>query len=105
MYFYPNLAMRLYPTFAMCRLFYTMSFACSNGSCYNSIFHITDEMKSCIIILYLMGAVLLLLSIYLNEIVKQDFGVKKSPFFIFHKLFKIKKEPNYLPMMDDSIIP
>lgn len=70
-----------------------MSFACSNGSCYNSIFHITSEMKSCLLVLYLVGALLLLTSIYLNEVVKQDFGVKKSPFFIFEKLFKVNKKP------------
>lgn len=95
--------MRLYPTFAMCRLFYAMSFACSNGSCYKSIFHIPDEMKSCLLILYVMGALFLTLSIYLNEVVKQDFGVKKSPFFIFQKLFRMKKEPKYFTaVMEES---
>lgn len=59
-------------------------------------------MKSCLIILYLVGLILLLLSIYLNEVVKQDFGVKKSPFFIFKKLLKIKENPSYINVLEES---
>ena len=57
-------------------------------------------MKSCLLILYLVGLILLLLSIYLNEVVKQDFGVKKSPFFIFKKLFKIKENSSYINVLE-----
>lgn len=62
-------------------------------------------MKSCIAILYFVGIILLLLSIYLNEVIKQDFGVKKSPFFIFEKLLRIKRsktEIEYTPMEEES---
>jgi hypothetical protein len=37
-----DLDLRLYPSISLCRLFYKMAFACSNGSCYQSIYEIDD---------------------------------------------------------------
>lgn len=82
--YFCNEAMRMYPSIALCRLFYKMSFACSNGSCFSSISQIDDEMVSCIVVLY-CSLILFFLSIYLYEVVQQEYGVKKNLLFFLNR--------------------
>ena len=62
-----------------------MAFACSNSSCYQSLNEIDDEMVSCLLVLY--GSTLLFpLSMYLHEVVEQEYGVRKNPLYFLGSL-------------------
>lgn len=69
----------LYPPFALSRIIYMIGWACSDISgCYQSITGIHYELGLSILILYgWLG--IFLLSIWLNEMVQQEYGVAKMP--------------------------
>ena len=93
--------MRMYPPFGFCRfsqiknikielnfhvfsLIYLLSIACSNQECYSSLDTITEEIKDCLIFLYIGAVFFFLLAIYLHEIIPQDpdeNGFAKPPLF------------------------
>ncbi len=60
--------MRVYAPLAFARLLYDMAMACSEGACYLDVTKISDEMKDCIMYLYLNFPFFFLLGIYLHEI-------------------------------------
>jgi len=77
----------MYPPVAFCRLMYTLSIACSNSSCYGDLKFITQEIKDCIMFMYLGSLFFLFAGIYLYEIFPKDFGTKRHPLF-FLDFFK-----------------
>lgn len=56
---------------------------CSDNACFTDISTITDEMKNCLIALYLGALILFLLGAYLLEVLPQEFGVRQHPLFPF----------------------
>lgn len=73
----------LYPTFALCRVFYYMTLRCGYEKCIDRLSDVNDEMVTCFVLLFVMGIVFLFLGIYLYEIIPQEYGVRKSPKFCF----------------------
>lgn len=72
----------LYPPFALCRAIYLIGFNCaSNSSCYKGISQVDPEFINILIILYSWFFVYIF-SIYLNEMIQQQYGVAKYPDFI-----------------------
>lgn len=75
-----------------------MNYACAaNYSCYGPLtsLSVNDELSHTIIALYVSAVVILLLSIYLDNVVPHDYGVSKHPLFFLQPLiqrFKAKKE-------------
>ena len=59
------------PPCAFNRLFYLMLSNCSDADCYNTMSEISDQMKNCIVALYIGGVVLFLLGAYLMEVLPQ----------------------------------
>lgn len=53
------------------------------AACVKSVRDISAESKNCIIMLYVCGILYLLVGIYLHEVISQEFGTKKSPWFVF----------------------
>ena len=82
----------MYPTFALCRVFYYMTLRCGFERCIDNLSDVNDEMIICFVLLFVMGFVFLFLGIYLYEIIPQEFGVRKSPRFCCKKQ-TVNKEP------------
>lgn len=61
--------MLIYPPFAFSRSIYLLTMGCSNGSCYNHIRDIPDELQLCIILLYVEAIFFVVLGMYLHEVV------------------------------------
>ncbi len=61
--------MRMYPPFGFCRIIYLLSIACSNDVCYKNMNDITDEIKDCLIFLYIGSLFFIILGIYLHEVI------------------------------------
>jgi ABC-type multidrug transport system ATPase subunit len=103
--------MRMYPPFAFCRLIYDMSIGCSNYSCYAHFSSLTPEMNDCLLWLYLGAVIFLVLGLYLNEVLPQEFGVPKHPLFFLHFLSKKKAtskttaSDNYVELDENSNTP
>lgn len=76
------LPMLLYPPFALCRIIYYMGWNCSDTrGCYQSLSGIDGEMSLSILILYSWFLVYLL-SIWLDGMVQQQYGVARTPYLI-----------------------
>lgn len=63
--------MRMYPPFGFARIIYVLSMACSNGACFKRVDLITDEIKDCLIYLYVGGILFIILGLYLHEVFPQ----------------------------------
>lgn len=81
----------LYPPFALCRIIYRFGWSCSeNTGCYQSLSSLEAEPLTALIILYGWFGVFIL-SVWLNEMVQQEYGVAKRPKAI-EKLLKFYKK-------------
>lgn len=67
----------LVPTFAFNRIFYLMFTNCSADHCYPNLQQIDDEVKHCLLVLYLGFVVFQLLGMYLYEVVPQEYGTSQ----------------------------
>jgi hypothetical protein len=83
-----------YPAFNICRIFYILTMSCGYSSCIGSMSEITPELTKCLIILFLSSVVYTFVGIYLYEVIPQQFGVSKNPFFCLNFLSKEKKRRN-----------
>ena len=79
--------MRLYPPFAFGRLVYHLAWQCNDFICTQSFSQFNDEMWSCLIILYVSAFVFLILGLYLDAILPQEYGIRKHPLFFLNYLF------------------
>ena len=77
-----------YPAFNITRIFYHLTIKCGYESCISDFGSIPDELQNCIIILYISAFIYIFLGIYLYEVIPQQFGVRKSPFFCIEGLIK-----------------
>lgn len=84
--------MLFYPPCAFARVMYILSINCSYSACISKFKFVPREAINCIIILYADAIIYLLLGMYLNEIVTQEFGTRKSPLFIFDYCLKPSKK-------------
>ena len=72
----------MFPPFALGRIVYHLGWACADTSgCFQSVFTLNSELILCITILYLWFFVYLL-SIWLNDMVQQEYGVAKRPYWV-----------------------
>jgi hypothetical protein len=76
------LSLLIYPPFALCRIVYYMGWSCSETTgCYRSLEGMKSEMFEALVILYCWFLVYLL-SIWLNQMVQQQYGVAKNPYLV-----------------------
>lgn len=93
-YQYPSaypVGLRIFAPFGFVRIVYTLLTVCSDGNCYQDINNIPDELKQCIVFLYLNFFFFFFLGTYLYEIVPQEFGVTRSIFFPFTMIINFFK--------------
>lgn len=72
-------------------MIYLLSVSCSNQECYRSLDSISEEMKDCLIFLYIGSVFFFLLAIYIHEILPQDpeeNGTSKPVLFFLNFLTK-----------------
>ena len=79
---YP-VGLRIFAPFGFVRIVYTLLTACSDGNCYNDISNIPEELKQCLVFLYINFIFFFFLGTYLFEIIPQEFGVTRNIFFPF----------------------
>jgi hypothetical protein len=77
-----------YPAFNITRILYYLCISCGYKGCVASMSEIPDEIGWCVAMLYISAAVFTILGIYLYEVIPQQYGVRKSPFFCIEGLIK-----------------
>ena len=86
------IALNLYPPFAFCRIIYTLSTECSDGSCIENFSQLTPVMWTSLIGMYVGAFAILLVGLYLEQVWPQEFGVARHPFFFITDCFDKKKK-------------
>ena len=66
--------------------------SCGYSVCISNFNDATPELIKCIILLYVTAIAYTLIGIYLYEVIPQEFGIKKSPFFCLKFLCKRNKK-------------
>jgi len=82
---------RLFPPFAFVRIIYQLTFECGNMKCVQNFADLGGEMWSCFAIVYGGALVFLLLGLYLDVVLPQEYGVQKHPLFFLKGFGKQKK--------------
>ena len=70
---------------------YLLSIKCSNFVCARGFSDFDAEMVQCLLILYFGAVVYLALGIYLDEVLPQEYGVRKKPFYFLKNCLRRKK--------------
>jgi len=90
--------LNLYPPFAFCRLIYNLCTKCADNNCVSSFSLMTSEMWINLLFLYLGAGLFLILGLYLEQVLPQEYGVAKHPLFFIKDLpFFKKKDKDQLP--------
>ena len=92
----------LYPSFNICRIFYFLTIKCGYSSCISDISYLDPELRLCLIVLFITPFIYSLLGIYFYEIIPQQFGVKKHPFFCLKGIFKKKHKKTVRSRSEDE---
>lgn len=71
----------MYPTFALSRLFYVIAMKCAYEHCIASLNDLNGEMIVCFGIMLVMGIVFGVVGVYLNEVLPQEYGVRRGVLF------------------------
>lgn len=66
--------------------------SCGYTSCIGSVGDMPSEMVKCLIILYISSIVYAFVGMYLYEVIPQQYGISKSPFFCIKNLFNNEKK-------------
>jgi hypothetical protein len=83
----------LYPPFALSRIIFHLGFACADSrECYRSLSDVDWEVGECLFLLYCWFFVYLF-SIWLNEMVQQEYGVAHRPLLVERCLSYLKSKP------------
>ena len=61
----------LWPTFAFTRVYYLLFTYCGMDQCLSGLSSLTDEMVTCIVVLYVSAGIFMLLGMYLFEVIPQ----------------------------------
>jgi hypothetical protein len=83
-----------YPTFNICRIFYHLTMKCGYETCISSFSDMPEELVYCLWVLFLTGFIYIFVGIYLYEVIPQQFGVRKHPFFCIQRAFNFSKKKN-----------
>jgi len=78
--------MRFYPPLAFSRILYNLGNQCSSLQCARDLSDISEETWSCIVLLYVGAVLYLVIGLYLDAILPQEFGVPKHPLFFLDSL-------------------
>jgi len=85
------IALTIYPPIAFCRLVYDLCNRCASNKCIPSFDDLTPEMWACLASLYIGAVVYLLLGLYLEQVLPQEYGVPKHPLFFIKDWISVKK--------------
>ena len=73
-------------------MLYFLANSCGNTGCITSFSQLPAEAYESLIFLYVGAVVFLLLGVYLNEVIPQEYGVSRSPLFIFDSCRRRREE-------------
>jgi hypothetical protein len=65
---------------------------CGYDVCIKSLYHLDDELITCLVILYITPWLYIIFGMYFYEVIPQQFGVRKSPFFFLSGFLNFKKK-------------
>lgn len=75
---------------------------CGYEKCIGSFGEMPDELVTCLWVLFLTGFIYIFIGIYLYEVIPQQFGVRKHPFFCLKRLFDNKKKNKIAADLESS---
>lgn len=90
-----------YPTFNICRILYYLTIKCGYEVCIGSFSGLSDELVTCLIVLFITPFIYMFLGMYFYEVLPQQFGVRKHPLFCVKKICKKKKKKSVRSKSDD----
>lgn len=78
---------------------------CCINTCFPTVKSISNELLSCIIVLYISGILYNIIGIYLYEVLPKQFGVKRNILFFLNCLFNKEKSmtSQYTKLLDTEI--
>ena len=80
--------LNIFPSFAICRIFFYMSCYCGYSSCINDFKNADIEIKYALGYMMLGTVIFTFLGVYLHEILPKQYGIRKNPFFCFLDVIK-----------------
>ena len=81
----------LFPVFSFYRSIFLLEFGCLNLLCYQmDALSLDNEFATLTLTTFISSSLLLVLAIYLHEVLPSDFGLHKSPLFLFMSRKKSK---------------
>jgi len=98
------IAMRLYPPFAFSRLIYQLTYRCSNFRAVEGFSDFNGEMWGCLAVLYFGAIVFLVLGLYLDAVLPQEYGIRKHPLFFLKFFLKNKMKKSERGKSDEEFL-
>jgi hypothetical protein len=86
--------LRLHPTLNFCRVIYMLSDNCAWRDCTISFEYADAEIITCLKCLWMNSVVYMILALYCEEVMPQQFGIPKHPLFFIEPQVK-----RYLPFL------
>lgn len=74
--------LHFYPIFPFNRIVFIFADQCAWDKCIHSYDNVPGEVFRCIRSLYIAAFVIMVLAIYLNQVIPQQYGIPKHPLFI-----------------------
>jgi len=96
-------AMRLYPPFAFSRLMYKLSYKCGFNECLAHFSGLDEEMLTCIYVLYGGAVVFLIVGLYLDAVLPQEYGISRHPLFFLQGLCGGRKAVSFESSVQDKL--
>lgn len=81
--------LHLFPNFPFNRVMYVIVDACGFDGCFTRFEDLTDEMWGCIAMIYVDSVWIMIVALYLQQVIPQQYGVPKHPLFFCENLIKI----------------
>lgn len=101
-YMYMWRSFYIYPAFPFCRINFMLAEACSWSQCMSNLRYVPNEIHEELIALYVTAVVYMILALYLNEVVPQQFGVARHPLFFLEGIIKKLNPKMHREMFPDD---
>ena len=94
--------LNIFPTFAICRIFFYMASYCGYESCIGDFKNVNNELRYALGYMMLGSVIFTILGVYLHEVLPKQYGIRKNPIFCIEDEIKNCQRKN--DKTDDMII-
>ena len=73
--------LNLFPTFALCRIFFYMTTYCGYESCISDFSNVNNEVRYALLYMFIGSIIFGFLGVYLYEVLPKKYGIRKNPLY------------------------